>query len=38
MLGEKLVPQNRNDPPAGDVSVWVERRRVEIGEYLVDRY
>jgi hypothetical protein len=34
MLGEQLAPPNRNDPPAGAVSVWVERRRVEIGEYL----
>lgn len=34
MLGEQLAPQNRNDSPAGDVSIWVERRRVEIGDYL----
>jgi hypothetical protein len=34
MLGEQLAPPNRNDPPPGAVSVWVERRRVEIGEYL----
>ena len=34
MLGEQLAPQNRNAPPASDVSMWVERRRVEIGQYL----
>ncbi len=34
MQGEQHAPQNRNDRPPADVSVWVERRRAEIGEYL----
>ena len=34
MLGEQLASQNRNDSPASDVSMWVERRQVEIGDYL----
>jgi hypothetical protein len=34
MLDEQLAPQNRNDSPASDVSMWVEGRRVEIGDYL----
>ena len=34
MLGEQLDSQNRNDLPANDVSTWVERRRIEIGDYL----
>ena len=34
MLGRQLAPQNRSDLPASDVSVWVERRRIEIEEYL----
>jgi hypothetical protein len=34
VLSEQLAPQNRNDPPPADVFMWVERRRVEIGEYL----
>jgi hypothetical protein len=25
---------NRNDAPTDDLSVWVDRRRAEIGEYL----
>lgn len=34
MLGEQLAPQIRKDLPASDVSTSVERRRIEIEEYL----
>lgn len=34
MLNERLASQNRSDLPASEVSVWVERRRIEVEEYL----
>jgi hypothetical protein len=34
MLTEQLGLHSRNDQSADDVSIWVERRRVEIGDYL----
>jgi hypothetical protein len=33
-VDESTRAANRNDPSTGDVSVWVDRRRVEIGDYL----
>ena len=31
---ESIRAANRNDPSTGDVSMWVDRRRAEIGDYL----